>query len=204
MSSGDTLMNLVQNTLYPDWEYFFYLSSVLPGKCVHTSHFVIYSIHKLDAIQLSRQRHEIFQQPKKQPSNAVFRSFSHLTSIKKCFFAVSNQWPTPKWSGAQIFQKSRSYLKILGAGRVRSSRFHTQNPQILGATLQNVVARITSRLVSVFPYPNKCKSDVWLAVHRNSMWIRNQLDVTFVLSFTSLLQVAQHVSGNHVPIFRSW
>jgi len=31
----------------------------------------------------------------------------------------------------------------------------------------------------------------------------NQLDVTFVLSFISLLQVAQHVSGNHVPIFRS-
>jgi hypothetical protein len=41
-------------------------------------------------------------------------------------------------------------------------------------------------------------------VHRNSVWIRNQLDVTFVLSFISLLQVAQHVSGNHVPIFRSW
>ena len=34
------------------------------------------------------------------------------------------------------------------------------------------------------------------------VWIRNQLDVTFVLSFISLLQVAQHVSGNHVPIFR--
>ena len=34
--------------------------------------------------------------------------------------------------------------------------------------------------------------------------VRNQLDVTFVLSFISLLQGAQHVSGNHVPIFRSW
>ena len=43
-----------------------------------------------------------------------------------------------------------------------------------------------------------------LTVHRNSAWIRNQLDVTFVLSFISPLQVAQHVSGNHVPIFRSW
>jgi len=39
---------------------------------------------------------------------------------------------------------------------------------------------------------------------RSSMWIRNQLDVTFVLSFISPLQVAQHVSDNHVPIFRSW
>jgi len=49
-----------------------------------------------------------------------------------------------------------------------------------------------------------CKSEVWLTVHRNSVWIRNQLDVTFVLSFISPLQVAQHVSGNHVPIIRSW
>jgi len=30
----------------------------------------------------------------------------------------------------------------------------------------------------------------------------NQLDVTFVF-FISLLLVAQHVSGNHVPIIRS-
>jgi len=46
-------------------------------------------------------------------------------------------------------------------------------------------------------------TDVWLTVHRNSVWIRNQLDVTFVLSFISPLQVPQHVSGIHVPIFRS-
>ena len=46
--------------------------------------------------------------------------------------------------------------------------------------------------------------DVWLTVHCNSIWIRNQLDVTFVLSFISPLQVDQHFSGNHVPIFRSW
>ena len=35
------------------------------------------------------------------------------------------------------------------------------------------------------------------------VWIRNQLDVIYVLSFISPLQVAQHVSGNRVPIFRS-
>jgi len=45
---------------------------------------------------------------------------------------------------------------------------------------------------------------VWLTVHRNSVWIRIQLDVTYVLSFISTSQVAQRVSGNHVPIFRSW
>jgi len=38
---------------------------------------------------------------------------------------------------------------------------------------------------------------------RWGVWIRNQLDVTFVLSFISPLQVTQHVSGNHVSIFRS-
>ena len=37
----------------------------------------------------------------------------------------------------------------------------------------------------------------------HSVWIRNQLDVTYVLSFISPLQVAQHVSGYHVPVFRS-
>ena len=35
-----------------------------------------------------------------------------------------------------------------------------------------------------------------------SMDKKNQLDVTFVF-FISLLLVAQHVSGNHVPIIRS-
>ena len=49
-----------------------------------------------------------------------------------------------------------------------------------------------------------CKSDVWLTVHRNLVWMRNQLDVTYVLAFISPLQISQHVSGNHVPIFRSW
>ena len=35
------------------------------------------------------------------------------------------------------------------------------------------------------------------------VWIRNQLDATLVLSFIYPLQGAQHVSGNHLPIFRS-
>jgi len=44
----------------------------------------------------------------------------------------------------------------------------------------------------------------WLVVDViESVWIRNQLDVTYVLSFISPLQVAQHVSDNHVPIIRS-
>ena len=34
------------------------------------------------------------------------------------------------------------------------------------------------------------KSDVWLTVHLNLVWIRNPLDVTYVLSFISPLLVA--------------
>jgi len=130
----ETPLRISSKTHFIPTEGLLYFSSVLPGKRLPTSQFIIYSIHKLDAIQLSRQLHEIFQQPKEHSSSAVFRTFSYLTCIKKCIFTVSNQWPTPKWSGDQIFQKSRSYLKTLGAGRVTSGRFHTQNPQILGAT----------------------------------------------------------------------
>jgi hypothetical protein len=38
----------------------------------------------------------------------------------------------------KIFQKSRSHLKILGARRVKWSKFHTEKPQILGVTVQNL------------------------------------------------------------------
>ena len=38
---------------------------------------------------------------------------------------------------------------------------------------------------------------------QNNVDKKNQLDVIFLL-FISLLLVAQHVSGNHVPIIRSW
>jgi len=45
--------------------------------------------------------------------------------------------------------------------------------------------------------------DVWLTVHRNSVWDKKSTRCHFVLTFISPLQVAQHVSGNHVSIFRS-
>jgi len=57
---------------------------------------------------------------------------------------------------------------------------------------------------AIFLKMNPRKSDVWLTVHRNSVWNKKPTRCHFVLSFISPLQVAQHVSGNHVPIFRSW
>jgi len=39
--------------------------------------------------------------------------------------------------GPQIFQKSTTHLKILDARRVTCSKFHSADPQILDATIQN-------------------------------------------------------------------
>ena len=47
------------------------------------------------------------------------------------------------------------------------------------------------------------RADVWLTVHRNSVWIRKTNWMSLFVSFISLLIVAQHVSGNHVSIIRS-
>ena len=55
-----------------------------------------------------------------------------------------------------------------------------------------------------FQLPDKEKkvSSIKL-IKLNNVDKKNQLDVTFVF-FISLLIVAQHVSGNHLPIIRSW
>ena len=42
--------------------------------------------------------------------------------------------------GAQIFPKFGRHLKIIDARRVTWSEFHTEYPQIVGATLQNLVS----------------------------------------------------------------
>ena len=57
----------------------------------------------------------------------------------------------------------------------------------------------------VVSYNRNCKKefDVWLTVHRSSVWIRKTNWMSLFVFFISLLIVAQHVSGNHVPIIRS-
>jgi hypothetical protein len=53
--------------------------------------------------------------------------------------------------GAQVFQKSRSYFKIMGTIRVTFCKFHTEDPQVLGTTIQNLVTRMTWHSVFVHP-----------------------------------------------------
>jgi len=47
------------------------------------------------------------------------------------------------------------------------------------------------------------ESDVWLTVHRNSVWIRKTNWMSLFVLFISLPIVAQYVSGNYVCIIRS-
>jgi len=46
------------------------------------------------------------------------------------------------------------------------------------------------------------KFDVWLTVHRSSIWNEKPIRCHLVYVYF-YLSVAQHVSGHHVPIFRS-
>jgi hypothetical protein len=66
--------------------------------------------------------------------NSMHQSLIQLTAREE-FIAISRD--------AQIFQKSRRCLKIQGGRRVILSKFHTEDPQILGITTQNSVAWVT-------------------------------------------------------------
>jgi hypothetical protein len=57
--------------------------------------------------------------------------------------------PAPR--GTHIFQKSRSHLRILGARRVTRSKARTVDPNVLVATVQNLVVTATcARDLSTF------------------------------------------------------
>ena len=51
--------------------------------------------------------------------------------------------------GAQILQKYRSHHRTVGTSGVTCSKFHPENPQILGTTQKNLVAQAAWRPVYV-------------------------------------------------------
>jgi hypothetical protein len=61
--------------------------------------------------------------------------------------------------GAQIFQKSRSYHKIVNARRVTWRKFHTEKSQIFGATIQNLAIIATWCLGVVHPYSRQFRKN---------------------------------------------
>jgi hypothetical protein len=61
-------------------------------------------------------------------------------------FNITKNFTIPNFRGAQIFKKPRNRFKILGPRRRTWSKFHTDAPQILGATVQNLVVSATCSL----------------------------------------------------------
>jgi hypothetical protein len=67
--------------------------------------------------------------------------FNILYVIFLIFFGLINLFYRFINRGAQIFQKPRSHLKILGARTATRSKVSTEDPQTLGAEVQNLVTR---------------------------------------------------------------
>ena len=81
----------------------------------------------------------------------------NFINVKVTKFMVSSRYP-------KIFQTSRSHLKIVDTRRATRNKFHTQDPQILGATVhQSCTPLVLPNLFTLFirrgPYakfPMKC------------------------------------------------
>jgi len=63
--------------------------------------------------------------------------------------------------GAQIFQKPKRHLNILGAKIMTRNKFRTDGTQVLGAIVQNLVAPATWRPGYVHSSPNQWDKVVW-------------------------------------------
>ena len=86
------------------------------------------------------QRAKIFRFSSKKWKSTVHR---HTGLIHRC-----TKFP----------KKFRDYLKILGARTVTWSKFHTEDPEILGTTVQSLVSWTIRRSEFVHPWfnPNRC------------------------------------------------
>jgi hypothetical protein len=93
--------------------------------------------------------------PNQSRENTLQFSTSHVMSqdvstADGTYSALTNFWlsylvslGTLSHRGKQILRKTSNHLNVLCAIRVASSKFHTQDPQILGATEHNLLARVT-------------------------------------------------------------
>ena len=69
--------------------------------------------------------------------------------------------PPNPGGGAQIFQKPKRHLNILGAKIMTRNKFRTDGTQVLGAIVQNLVAPATWRPGYVHSSPNQWDKVVW-------------------------------------------
>lgn len=91
------------------------------------------------------------------PVTIISMVINHFVNVSKIWLGLNINVHLQEKSNhlrsrvAQIFQQSRSQLKIIGSRRATQSEFHTEDPQILGATKQNLVM-VTWHLGFVHPW----------------------------------------------------
>jgi hypothetical protein len=71
------------------------------------------------------------------------REETSTTPCRKHEISKSNRTFVLFYRSSQIFQTSRCHLKILGACKVTVSKFHSEDPQIFGTNLQNLITATT-------------------------------------------------------------
>jgi len=66
-------------------------------------------------------------------------------SVRACFHETLVSKLSEYNTDAQIYPKSRNYLKILGSRRLKPNKFHAEHSQVLVTTMVNVVATVLWR-----------------------------------------------------------
>jgi hypothetical protein len=72
-------------------------------------------------------------------TNSIWQRWSWETNTGRGSLEIRTFYGT----GAQIFEKFRSHFEMLGARRLTWSKLRSVNPQILGVTVQNLVATVS-------------------------------------------------------------
>ena len=138
----------------------------------------------------------------------------HLT----CIHQVHNIWKTNKsnliwWQGRGWPIRTFRILVIITSAWI----WPAQRPKRVGENIANNISSSSGTeptlvdenyapLNDVFPFPSILDAGYPIFNHQMTsvLWIRKTNQMSLFVSFISLLIVAQHVSGNHVPIIRSW
>jgi hypothetical protein len=130
-----------------------------------------------------------------QESHVLYK----IRLIKKCNSKKKKIWTTNitvRHRVAHIFKKSRCHLRLLGARRVIRRNFHTEGPQILGATVNNLAATMTWRPEFVHPWFKILITLLWNTFYHAIFKKPAKYAVyreTLQLSLNNLLHVSAHV-----------
>ena len=98
---------------------------------------------KIVAVHSRKTPHTYLMSPATGSWTAIQTSESINTQTPYIHTARPQKKYMPYATSVRILQKSSSHLQLLGVTRVTWSKFHIEDPQILGATVQNLVARAT-------------------------------------------------------------